>query len=504
MARISSKQIDFTDGFELGTGSLVVTGSLTVSGGSADFGLATSVTASNFLVTDTFQLTSAEILDVLTVTGSAGFSSSVQIDDDLNVLGNITGSNLLLTGDFVVDDIVSDTGSFNYISSSANGYFGGDVNVVGSITASSITSTSSSFEHISSSFGDFDRLSVTTGSFSYLTAFDHIVANNDLTVSQSLSASAATASLGLLTVSDTSTFNGAVTVVNELTVTDDFIVSGSIESQQDDLINDNRGYTLVQQSEDSVILDRELTIGNATYKNINISTKGSDGALNVTGDLDVTYNASVSGSLVSLGNISGSSSGSFLNVNVANNISAATASLAHAIITGNVVGLASGSFDNVVVTNNIDATSGSFDYISVVGGIDTVSGSFDRIDLSGNISGSTTTASFVRIEVGGITFDHVSEISPTGSNTLWSDAITGSKSVFFNYHISSASNARAGTFMIATYNQNTQFTDYSTVDIGDTTDVELSASYTGGNYILVSSVSNTNNWRIKGKIEVID
>lgn len=75
---------------------------------------------------------------------------------------------------------------------------------------------------------------------------------------------------------------------------------------------------------------------------------------------------------------------------------------------------------------------------------------------------------------------------PTGSNT----------SVFFNYTLLSGSNTRAGQFMTVWSGNQIQFTDVSTLDIGDTTNVILTSSLSGTNVILTTALPS-NGWIIK-------
>jgi hypothetical protein len=93
--------------------------------------------------------------------------------------------------------------------------------------------------------------------------------------------------------------------------------------------------------------------------------------------------------------------------------------------------------------------------------------------------------------------DYASVIaSSVGSNNLFSQNTSSYTSAFFKYTCASASNARSGE-VVAVWNGTTvQFTDFSTVDVGNTTAVTSSVSIVTGQ-VQFNMQTNTSGWAIK-------
>jgi hypothetical protein len=86
--------------------------------------------------------------------------------------------------------------------------------------------------------------------------------------------------------------------------------------------------------------------------------------------------------------------------------------------------------------------------------------------------------------------------SLVGSNNLFTQDTGSYTSAFFKYTVSNSGNTRAGE-VIATWNGTTrEFTDFSTVDIGNTTAVTASISIVSGQ-VQFNVQTNTSGWRIK-------
>jgi hypothetical protein len=74
---------------------------------------------------------------------------------------------------------------------------------------------------------------------------------------------------------------------------------------------------------------------------------------------------------------------------------------------------------------------------------------------------------------------------------------TGSyTSAFFKYTVSNSGNTRAGEVVAAWNGTSTTFTDFSTVDLGDTTAVTASISIVSGQ-VQFNVQTNSSGWRIK-------
>jgi hypothetical protein len=86
--------------------------------------------------------------------------------------------------------------------------------------------------------------------------------------------------------------------------------------------------------------------------------------------------------------------------------------------------------------------------------------------------------------------------SAAGSNTILTQATGSYTSAFFKYAASSGSNARAGEVIAIWNGASAQYTDYSTVDIGNTATLSTTASISAGN-VLFTAQTSLAGWTIK-------
>jgi hypothetical protein len=89
--------------------------------------------------------------------------------------------------------------------------------------------------------------------------------------------------------------------------------------------------------------------------------------------------------------------------------------------------------------------------------------------------------------------------SIVGSNNLFTQATGSYTSAFIKYTAASASNARAGEVIAVWNGGTTQFTDFSTVDVGTTTAVTASATIVTNN-LQFNIQTNTSGWNIKSVV----
>jgi hypothetical protein len=93
--------------------------------------------------------------------------------------------------------------------------------------------------------------------------------------------------------------------------------------------------------------------------------------------------------------------------------------------------------------------------------------------------------------------------APAGAETAIITLNTGSyTAAFFDYTVSSGSNARAGTVMSVWNGASVQYTDNSTLDIGTTSDITLKVETGGANVQLVAATS-TSPWSVKTTYRLI-
>jgi len=85
---------------------------------------------------------------------------------------------------------------------------------------------------------------------------------------------------------------------------------------------------------------------------------------------------------------------------------------------------------------------------------------------------------------------------PIGAQVINTNATSSFTSVFYNYTLSSGSNARSGQVTAVWVGSTIKYMDNSTTDIGNTYNVALTASLSGANVVL-TTVLPTPNWTIK-------
>jgi len=90
----------------------------------------------------------------------------------------------------------------------------------------------------------------------------------------------------------------------------------------------------------------------------------------------------------------------------------------------------------------------------------------------------------------------------TGTETVASVAVATYTAAFFDFVIKKTTNVRSGTVYACHDGTNVEFTETSTQDLGDTSDVTLSVDISGGNMRLRATTSS-DNWSIKSLIRAI-
>jgi len=87
--------------------------------------------------------------------------------------------------------------------------------------------------------------------------------------------------------------------------------------------------------------------------------------------------------------------------------------------------------------------------------------------------------------------------SVTGTSTLITIVAASGVSANFSYYVSDGTNKRAGTVMSVWDGSTTEYTDYSTPDIGgDTTGISFRTTVSGAN-ILFQAVVTSGTWTVK-------
>ena len=160
--------------------------------------------------------------------------------------------------------------------------------------------------------------------------------------------------------------------------------------------------------------------------------------------------------------------------------------------------------DNLVIGVDINNSSGASSFDIQMDG----STSAFYINNSRNV-GINTTSPGEKLDVAGnikITAALLSNQEntdvDTGTETVASVAIATYTAAFFDFVIKKTTNVRSGTVYACHDGTNVEFTETSTNDLGDTSDVTLSVDISGTNMRLLATVTS-DDWSVKSLIRAI-
>jgi len=91
---------------------------------------------------------------------------------------------------------------------------------------------------------------------------------------------------------------------------------------------------------------------------------------------------------------------------------------------------------------------------------------------------------------------HIVPSSAAGSNNMFNRATGSYSSAFFKYTVANGANARSGEIMAVFAGGAIQFTDNSTLDIGDTSDVTAAVAIAGSS-VQFNINTATSGWKLK-------
>jgi len=119
-----------------------------------------------------------------------------------------------------------------------------------------------------------------------------------------------------------------------------------------------------------------------------------------------------------------------------------------------------------------------------------------KLQVIGNISCSVITASLVNLK-NAVLFDYNKSTANTVTNTVIENLTQSYNSAFFDYVVINDVNLRAGTILCAFTGSNITYTEYSTTDIGVTSDITMSVDLNNSNIRLLSTIPFGQTWDIK-------
>ena len=167
------------------------------------------------------------------------------------------------------------------------------------------------------------------------------------------------------------------------------------------------------------------------------------------------------------------------------------------------------STSSLVSGGSVIGGSGTANYITRWSGGTTITTS-SIYESSGNIGIGTTTPSAslqvqgnFQISTGSLyTYGQNTDIDSGSFRTVITVSTSSYRAAFFDYVLTSGSNARAGTVFSVWQGTSVEYADTSTNDIGNTTGVNLLVSMSGANIGLFASSSN-DNWSMKALARMI-
>jgi len=116
----------------------------------------------------------------------------------------------------------------------------------------------------------------------------------------------------------------------------------------------------------------------------------------------------------------------------------------------------------------------------------------NSLDVTGNINSTVISSSLIILK-NKVLFDYNS----SNSSVVLQNITQSYNAAFFDYVAISSSNLRSGTIFSCFTGSNIHYTEYSTTDIGDTSQVTMSVDLNNGNVRLLSTVPVGYTWNIK-------
>jgi len=259
-----------------------------------------------------------------------------------------------------------------------------------------------------------------------------------------------------------------------------------------------------------VTASTEYSSGSNVFGNSLSNTQQLTGSVGITGSLTLFGNEVISGSSSALYGYTGSLLGTASTASYVTTaqtasyvLTAQTASYVLVAQTASYVTLAqTASYVTTAQTASYVLQAVSASYATQAANASTASYVVNAISASYAATASSATT----FTIGGATMYYATATNPGSSTTGVHQTATGSfTSAFYNYTLSSvgAASARTGQILAVWSGSTIQYTDNSTIDIGNTSVATNTVTLSGGQVALSLVVSNATAWTIKTSITYI-
>ena len=123
-------------------------------------------------------------------------------------------------------------------------------------------------------------------------------------------------------------------------------------------------------------------------------------------------------------------------------------------------------------------------------------------DAAGSADAVQSNLDTIAVNVAGISNQSNTDVDSAAAETIAQVSKSTYTAAFFDFVIKNGTNVRAGTVYSCHDGTNVEFTETSTVDLGDTSDVSLSVDISGTN-IRLRATTTSNNWIVKSLVRAI-
>ena len=379
-------------------------------------------------------------------------------------------------------------------------------------TSASYANTSTSASHALNADNALNANNAISASYSQTSSFANtFIVSGDLTGSNALFTGTITAQkLVVQTVSSSIVYSSGSNIFgNDLSNTQ--VMTGSVSITGSLSVN-NSSVILTNQTSSMSVLSASYALNstsasytnNATSASYSLSSSYAFNATSASYALNATSasytlfatSASQSQNALTSSFITGSGVIGAVALATTSSYSITATSSSYAISSSNAIS-ASYAFNATSASYALTSTSSSFSTLATSASYALNANNAISASYAATSSYATNFKVDTTLDFAGTLTDYASvNSSVVGLNNLFTQPTGSFTSAFFKYTVSNGTNIRAGEVISIWNNSSTEYTDYSTVDLGTTNDVTSSASLVAGE-IQFNIQTNTSGWKIK-------